>query len=47
MKLLAIETSTEACSAAISINDACAYRYELAPRKHSKLKGSIRLLVQA
>ena len=37
MKLLAIETSTEACSAAISINDACAYRYELAPRKHSKL----------
>ena len=37
MKILAIETATEACSAAISINDTCIYRYEIAPRKHSEL----------
>ncbi|MCG8380437.1 MAG: tRNA (adenosine(37)-N6)-threonylcarbamoyltransferase complex dimerization subunit type 1 TsaB, partial [Proteobacteria bacterium] len=37
MKILAIETATEACSAALSIDDDCQYRYEIAPRKHTEL----------
>jgi tRNA threonylcarbamoyladenosine biosynthesis protein TsaB len=37
MKLLAIDTSTEACSAAVGIADQVITRYELAPRKHAEL----------
>ncbi len=37
MKLLAIDTSTEACSAALSVGDQVISRYELAPRKHTEL----------
>lgn len=37
MKLLAVETSTEACSAALSIDGEIQERYEIAPREHTKL----------
>jgi tRNA threonylcarbamoyladenosine biosynthesis protein TsaB len=37
MKLLAIETATEACSAALLIDDEMALRYEIKPRGHSEL----------
>jgi tRNA threonylcarbamoyladenosine biosynthesis protein TsaB len=37
MKLLAVETSTEACSAALFIDGVVAERYELAPQKHTRL----------
>ncbi len=37
MKILAIETSTEACSAAIGIGDTVIHRFELAPRRHTEL----------
>ena len=37
MKLLAIDTSTEACSAALGIDDRIISRYELAPRKHAEI----------
>ena len=37
MKLLAVETSTEACSAALSIDGEVIERFELAPREHTKL----------
>ncbi|MBW9261301.1 MAG: tRNA (adenosine(37)-N6)-threonylcarbamoyltransferase complex dimerization subunit type 1 TsaB [Candidatus Thiodiazotropha sp. (ex. Lucinisca nassula)] len=37
MKLLAIETATEACSAALLIDDQIALRYEIKPRGHSEL----------
>ncbi len=37
MKLLAVETATEACSAALSINGDILERFELAPRTHTKL----------
>lgn len=37
MKILAIETATEACSAALSIGDEQIARYEVAPRKHTQL----------
>ncbi len=37
MKLLAIDTSTEACSAALTINGKISEHYEIAPRKHAEL----------
>ena len=37
MKLLAVETSTEACSVALTINGAVEERFEIAPREHTKL----------
>lgn len=37
MKLLAIDTSTEACSAALYIDGEIKQCYELAPREHSRL----------
>jgi len=37
MKLLAIDASTEACSAALIISDKSIERYEVAPRKHAEL----------
>lgn len=37
MKLLALETATEACSAAVWIDGAVWERYELAPRRHAAL----------
>ncbi len=37
MKLLAIETATEACSAALEIDERRIQRFEIAPRKHTQL----------
>jgi tRNA threonylcarbamoyladenosine biosynthesis protein TsaB len=37
MKLLAIETATEGCSAALSINGTISSRFEVAPRRHAEL----------
>ncbi len=37
MKLLALDTATEACSAALSIDGEIRSRFEIAPRDHSKL----------
>ena len=37
MKLLAIETATEACSAALLIDGAIQERFEVAPRRHGEL----------
>ena len=37
MKLLAIDTSTEACSAALHVDGETTSRYELAPRRHAEL----------
>ncbi|MFM8332406.1 MAG: tRNA (adenosine(37)-N6)-threonylcarbamoyltransferase complex dimerization subunit type 1 TsaB [Candidatus Methylumidiphilus sp.] len=37
MKLLALETSTEACSAALYCDGEVAERYQIAPREHNKL----------
>ena len=37
MKLLAIDTATEACSAALHINGVVTTKYEIAPRKHAEL----------
>lgn len=37
MKLLAIDTATEACSAALSIDGELLERFELAPRSHTRL----------
>ncbi|MEE9352449.1 MAG: tRNA (adenosine(37)-N6)-threonylcarbamoyltransferase complex dimerization subunit type 1 TsaB [Thiotrichaceae bacterium] len=37
MKILAIETATDACSAALLIDNEVAVEYELAPRKHTQL----------
>jgi tRNA threonylcarbamoyladenosine biosynthesis protein TsaB len=37
MKILAIETATEACSAALAIDDTCHQRYEIKPRQHTQL----------
>ncbi|MBU1191175.1 MAG: tRNA (adenosine(37)-N6)-threonylcarbamoyltransferase complex dimerization subunit type 1 TsaB [Gammaproteobacteria bacterium] len=37
MKLLAVDTATEACSAALLIGDSLLERYEVAPRAHARL----------
>jgi len=37
LKLLAVETSTEACSAALYIDGEIREKFELAPREHTKL----------
>ena len=37
MKILSIETATEACSAALDINNVCKQRFEIAPRRHTEL----------
>jgi len=37
MKILSIDTSTEACSAALYIDDEVRERFEIAPSKHSQL----------
>ncbi len=37
MKLLAFDTSTEACSAALYLDGAITSRYEVAPRQHAEL----------
>ena len=37
MRLLAIETSTEACSVAVLVDGAVGERFELAPRRHAAL----------
>jgi len=37
MKILAIDTSTEACSAALLIDDKVTQRYQIAPRQHADL----------
>src|SRR5688572_20199128 len=37
MKLLALETATDACSAALWIDGAILGRYRLAPREHARL----------
>jgi len=37
MNLLAIETATEACSVALSIDDRMIERFEIAPRQHAEL----------
>ena len=37
MKILAIDTSTEACSAALLIDEEIRERYQLAPRDHTRL----------
>jgi tRNA threonylcarbamoyladenosine biosynthesis protein TsaB len=37
MKLLAIDTATEACSAALACDDDIIERYEVAPRRHAEL----------
>jgi len=37
LKLLAIETATEACSCALYLDGSYTYRYELAPRRHAEL----------
>lgn len=37
MKLLAIETATEACSVAVHVDGAVIERFEIAPRRHAEL----------
>jgi tRNA threonylcarbamoyladenosine biosynthesis protein TsaB len=37
MKILAIDTATEACSAALYIDGECTQRFEVAPRRHAEL----------
>lgn len=37
MKILAIETATDACSAALQVDQECTVEYQLAPRQHTQL----------
>jgi len=37
MKLLAIETATEACSVAVLVDGEVRERFEIAPRRHAEL----------
>lgn len=37
MKILAIDTATEACSAALQVDDKCYLEYQVAPQQHSQL----------
>ena len=37
MKILALDTATEACSAALLSNDSVYERHEIAPRRHAEL----------
>jgi tRNA threonylcarbamoyladenosine biosynthesis protein TsaB len=37
VKILALDTSTEACSAALYIDGEIQSQYQLAPREHSRL----------
>jgi len=37
MNILALDTATEACSAALYIDGELSSRYEIAPRQHSRL----------
>jgi tRNA threonylcarbamoyladenosine biosynthesis protein TsaB len=37
LKILALDTSTEACSAALLVNDSAQSRYQYAPRQHTQL----------
>lgn len=37
MKILAIDTATEACSAALHVDGVVTTKYEIAPRKHAEL----------
>ena len=37
MKLIALETSTEACSVAVAADDLLIERFEIAPRRHAEL----------
>ncbi len=37
MKILAIETATEACSAALDIDDCCIHRFQISSRRHTEL----------
>ena len=37
MKILALDTATEACSAALNIDGKITQQYQLAPREHTKL----------
>jgi len=37
LKLIALDTSTEACSAALNCDNEISFRYELAPRRHAEL----------
>ncbi len=37
MKILALETATEGCSAALAIDDDCQIRFEIAPKRHTEL----------
>ncbi len=37
MNILSIETATEACSAALSVNASVTHEYQVAPQKHSQL----------
>jgi len=49
MKILAIDTSTEACSAALNIDNQIIVEFEIAPRRHSELilKQCDKLLAEA
>ena len=37
MKILAVDTATEACSAALYVDGEVTHEYKLAPREHTQL----------